>query len=64
MENNSKNKDDKKHRAENSAPSLVEEIIKALDQKNEQIKRGEQQNRSDKKDNKSSSFDEWSVSWP
>ncbi|MDQ0966701.1 hypothetical protein QFZ20_002104 [Flavobacterium sp. W4I14] len=64
MKDNGKNKDHKKQGEENCALSLEEEIIKALEKKNEQIESGEQQDHTDNKGKKSSGFDEWSVSWP
>jgi hypothetical protein len=65
MKDNSKNKDHKKQEEENSDLSLEEEIVKALEKKNEQIKSGvEQVDQSGSKNKGSMGFDERSVSWP
>jgi hypothetical protein len=65
MKDNSKNKDHKKQGEENSDLSLEEEIVKALEKKNEQIKSGaEQRDQSGSKNKGSMGFDERSVSWP
>jgi hypothetical protein len=65
MKNNNKNKDPKEQGEESSDLSLEEEIIKALEKKNEQIKSGEQQqDHGVSKGKISGGFDEWSVSWP
>jgi len=65
MKDNSKNKDHKKQEEENSDLSLEEEIVKALEEKNEQIKSGaEQVDQSGSKNKGSMGFDERSVSWP
>ncbi|CAH0277499.1 hypothetical protein SRABI27_03676 [Pedobacter sp. Bi27] len=65
MKDNSKNKDHKKQEEENSDLSLEEEIVKALEEKNERIKSGaEQIDQSGSKNKGSMGFDERSVSWP
>jgi len=65
MKDNSKNKDHKKQGEENTELSLEEEIIKALEKKNEQIKNGEEQPDDEVgKGKRTGGFDEWSVSWP
>lgn len=66
-ENEAKKKPQKDEIDENERSSLEEEIITALKEKNEEIKSGkvsDNENESNKKGNKSSGFDEWSVSWP
>ncbi|MGN8056138.1 hypothetical protein ACTJKN_07690 [Pedobacter sp. 22163] len=65
MKDNSKNKERREQREENSNPSLQDEIVKTLQKKNEQIKSGaEQTNQNGSKNKGSMGFDERSVSWP
>ncbi|MDQ0638471.1 hypothetical protein QF042_002036 [Pedobacter sp. W3I1] len=65
--NSAKKKHQKDENIENEKSSLEEEIITALKEKNEAIKsvkNSDHESQGSKKDNQSSGFDEWSVSWP